>query len=119
MMARQIPKIDVFEVPGGYNDYFIAFVDEDWGDPGFVFGDDPGDDLECVHFTNAIQSYVDEHSVELHRTDMRPKTFGYKKDATAAMKRAREALRHIEKPWPEWAVKAKAEGWKPPKNWKP
>jgi hypothetical protein len=97
-MSRKIPKIDVFEVPGGYNDYFIAFVDEEWGDPGFMFGEDPGDDDDCVCFTKAIKSYVDENSPDIYRTQTCPKTFSSRKDATAAMRLAREALRHIEIP---------------------
>ncbi len=40
-------------------------------------------------------------------------------------KQARSIARMIQKqfesnrPWPEWALKAKAEGWKPPRGWKP
>lgn len=44
-----------------------------------------------------------------------------------SMKLARQALRAVRAaikdrsgvPWPDWAVKAQAAGWKPPKGWKP
>ena len=42
-----------------------------------------------------------------------------KKDATNALRAIKAAMKSDQPPWPEWAVKAKAEGWTPPKNWKP
>jgi len=37
------------------------------------------------------------------------------------MRTIKTALRHAhdDTPWPEWALKAQAAGWKPPKGWKP
>ena len=44
------------------------------------------------------------------------------------LREAQQALRFInlrlkvakkEIPWPDWAIRAKAAGWTPPKNWKP
>lgn len=41
-------------------------------------------------------------------------------EARKALKMVRAALKDkSNKPWPEWAMKAKAAGWKAPKNWKP
>lgn len=39
----------------------------------------------------------------------------------AALKMAREAIKqaHRGTPWPEWALKAQAAGWTPPKGWTP
>ena len=43
-----------------------------------------------------------------------------RKDAAAALKAIKFALKDKgAKPWPEWAVKATAEGWKAPKGWTP
>lgn len=42
-----------------------------------------------------------------------------KAKATAALRQIKEALKHADKPLPEWAEKALAAGWKPPKGWKP
>ncbi len=42
--------------------------------------------------------------------------------ASAALKAIKAALKrdkNREKPWPEWAIKAQAAGWKPPKAWSP
>ncbi len=47
--------------------------------------------------------------------------FASQKHKTEAMKIAKAAVTvaKSEKPWPEWAVTALANGWKAPKNWKP
>ena len=39
--------------------------------------------------------------------------------ATAALRAVKCVLVSGGKPWPEWATKAAAEGWKAPKGWKP
>lgn len=44
--------------------------------------------------------------------------FGSKKKAQLALQAANDAL-ISNAPWPEWAVRAKAAGWAPPKGWKP
>ena len=38
---------------------------------------------------------------------------------TKALRAIKAAVANADHPWPEWAVKAKAEGWTPPKGWKP
>lgn len=45
-------------------------------------------------------------------------------NARAALREINAALNafranRVNLPWPDWAIKAKADGWKPPKNWKP
>lgn len=41
--------------------------------------------------------------------------------AARAMRIARLTVRELEegRPWPDWARRAIAEGWKPPRRWKP
>jgi hypothetical protein len=49
--------------------------------------------------------------------------FGFYWESKAAAKRAlavaNAAIKSIERPLPDWAVKAIASGWKQPKGWKP
>lgn len=45
--------------------------------------------------------------------------WGSRADANKALRAVKAALTNLDDPWPEWAIKARAEGWKPPKNWKP
>lgn len=51
--------------------------------------------------------------------------FGYcwpsRAAANTALRLINLALKNLTRdvPWPEWALKASAAGWKPPKNWKP
>lgn len=40
-------------------------------------------------------------------------------DARRALRAIKLAVKSKSKPWPEWAVKASAAGWKAPKGWKP
>lgn len=43
-----------------------------------------------------------------------------KADAAAALRAVNAVLKDTSsKPWPTWAVEARAAGWTPPKNWKP
>lgn len=48
-------------------------------------------------------------------------TFSTLAKAKKALTAANEALFAAKsgKPWPDWALRAKAEGWKPPKGWTP
>lgn len=41
-----------------------------------------------------------------------------RKEAEAALRVAKQAMK-ADRPMPDWAVKAAAEGWKPPKGWRP
>lgn len=44
-----------------------------------------------------------------------------KSAATAALRLARAQIKACRdnKPWPDWALQAHAEGWRPPRGWKP
>ena len=47
--------------------------------------------------------------------------FYSKKDAQGALRAAKATNDSFEKnlPWSDWAIRAKAEGWKPPRGWSP
>lgn len=41
------------------------------------------------------------------------------RECNAAIKADRAVRKGTTKTWPDWAIKAKAAGWKPPKKWQP
>jgi hypothetical protein len=45
--------------------------------------------------------------------------FDSRADAKKAIAAARLAIKSLERPMPDWATRALAAGWKPPKGWKP
>jgi len=53
------------------------------------------------------------------RKDMYGYRFDSEKQARLAMLAANTSLLNSGAPMPDWAVKATAAGWKPPKGWKP
>lgn len=65
--------------------------------------------------------YLIDRALRGARRDGRGFFWSSKEDAMRAMKLARAACDAAEstKPWPDWAVRASAAGWKAPKGWKP
>lgn len=59
--------------------------------------------------------------VAAQSTGVRRNRYGFfwdsRREVDAAMRQIKEALRQ-DRPLPEWAKKALAEGWKPPKGWR-
>lgn len=97
-----------------------------WDDDGYVggilgqdeddgLGESPTDTEEWEHWiaSKTARSFEPAHSVGTG--------FVWDNEAHAkkALKAIRVALKAGNKPVPDWATKALAEGWKPPKNWKP
>jgi hypothetical protein len=79
------------------------------------------------HFTATAALAEDAKTLETQKDD-----FGFywdtKAKAQQALRRAKVAIREAnmlrkqhkaKTPWPDWAIKAKAAGWEPPKNWMP
>jgi len=97
--------------------YYIGWYLADDGDFGQYVGEhepptpSDKDEWEAKIAYDAIKPYADG-------TDCRGFYFGTKRKAFHALYAANRAL-NKDVPWPEWATKAKAEGWKPPKGWKP
>lgn len=103
-------RLDIFEER--YE--FIVAWDND-GYPGLALGEEYDDDPEHVA-ANAAAASLGTHA---RRIDVM--VWDTKSDAMKALRAARAAVKAVKsgKPMPPWAVTATAEGWKPPKGWKP
>lgn len=89
------------------------------GEDGLCLGENfPSAD----HETQVAQAAIFEAGLAPERDAlMRLWLWDSKKAAFASLRVANAALVAAEsdKPWPDWAQKALAHGWKPPKGWKP
>lgn len=103
-----------------YGKYRICWYFPDDGDEGAVLGDylqgahteDPDTDHKIS--TEAVKATANLDSDGLFWESKA-------KAALAALAAAKAAIKaaHSSKPWPDWAVKAAAAGWKAPKGWQP
>jgi hypothetical protein len=102
----------------------IVWICDD-GEPGANLGEtiysekdlkDPNADRESLPFIAATIAASKTEGVEL-----REGAYTWQSDAQArkALKAAKLGMKNLDTPWPDWAVKAKAAGWTPPKGWKP
>lgn len=98
------------------NDYRIAWILED-GEEGLVLGPAEtghGSDVESRAASIALEDIGTESDAE-----------GFYWDSLSAAKRALSVAKAAAKaaianiPYPEWAKTAIANGWKPPRGWKP
>jgi len=117
-------KLCVIEGRYGYDHRIAWFLAED-GDFGAVLGD--GD-----RYTHAdLKKASGDDRAHILACLTAAKSDGVTRDrdgfswetrtkATAALRMINLALKTDGgAPWPEWAIRAKAEGWKEPKGWKP
>jgi hypothetical protein len=107
-----IDRLDIFE---DRCEYTIAWDDD--GNPGLLLGETvPKTYKEHTAATNAARVVGD---CEKRRDGVL--VWETITGAKRALRAARAAVKAVQAntPWPEWAIKAKAEGWKPPKGWKP
>lgn len=88
-----------------------------------VRNDDGRGDFEYLAVELAARAWADAHPDFCVST-----TRGYQFETKGSVAEFLKAMRGAAKaahaeydgiPWPDWAVKAQAEGWKPPKGWKP
>ena len=105
--------------------YRLAWYFEDEGDFGGVLGDGKkyterdlekakGEDRELV-----LAEITAQQTENVQRDD-RGYFWESKKDALGALRACKAAIKNdTGAPWPEWAIKAQAAGWKAPKGWKP
>ena len=103
--------------------YRLAWYFEDEGDFGGIVGEE-------LYTENALKnaSADDREAIVAQLTAAKTEgvqrdAVGYfwesKKDALGALRACKTAMKNTETPWPEWAIKAQAAGWKAPKGWKP
>ena len=83
------------------------------GDPEYWMSDNAPSNREEWEYWASAKAI---HSLGAER-DNEGFFFDSRSAANAALKVAKEALKQ-DRPLPEWAQKALAEGWKPPKGWK-
>lgn len=128
-MADQLAVFDAED----YSDAcYIAWVFD--GDAGGALGDptytqadlvkaaaDPtGDDWDHVKATITASKTVGVERIRARYAHTTCYVWPNRKLANAALRAIRAALKDKgDKPWPEWAVKAKAAGWTAPKGWTP
>lgn len=120
-------KLDVYESGRCWRIQWILGILDDGDDVGATIGE--GNDAYTERDLAQLPAGEDwEHVVACvvaSRTPQVARDFnGYywksSKEAWAALRMIRVAMRNKDaKPWPAWALQAKAAGWKPPKGWKP
>ena len=104
-------KLDVFDA-SYYGGAVIAWVCED-GEIGTVLGGSGSSD----HETQLAEAAICDSGVNCSSSS-RAFVFESERDARRALRAARAAVK-AGKVWPEWATTAVANGWSPPKGWKP
>jgi len=91
--------------------FYIGWYDPEDGDFGAYLGDKLKDPEH-----NAAEEAVKDSA---HGKDARGLYWETKRAANSALRLARTAIANLERPMPEWAKTAAAEGWKPPRGWRP
>lgn len=103
---------------------WITTLDNDYGpEEGMYLGEGSEfDTMSKPADRDMRESWIAHHAAR-NLSDSRARNgrflFNTRAKAMLALKEANRALHADEKPWPHWAVEAKANGWMPPKGWKP
>lgn len=118
-MARDRLIID----DNDYGIYRIVWYLAENQDIGGVLGDEEYTDEQLAKcLSDEDRQHIVATIAASKTIDVRCDSNGYfwetKAQATMALRACNAALR-TKMVWPEWATKASAAGWKPPKNWKP
>ena len=112
-------KLSINETDRGFS---IGWYDSVDGDFGLMLSDRDEDetDLETIAAVKAISAMKTK---PLYDSQVGQWVWDSARQAGAALRVAKEAIKLAQskkfKPMPPWAVAALAEGWKPPKGWKP
>lgn len=107
---------------GGYEWWIIWIID---GDSGATLGEDTYTEKDLAKAKPGDWEHV-AATIAVSKTEgvTRLGVNGYRweseEDAKKALRAAKAAIKDkSKKPWPEWATKAVANGWNPPKGWTP
>lgn len=95
--------------------YYIAWGDDDG--PGLCLGEGgPGEAGDHAAATDAARRIGDPYKGQLGRLE-----WSSESTVRKALRAAKAAVEVWQAgvPLPDWAIKAQAEGWAPPKGWKP
>lgn len=128
-------QIIVIEPSSDYSDdWRLAWFFAEEGDIGAIIGDHSySESVLESRMKEAIEKENDSEyefflveitAMRLAEGSANKDSMGYYWPTKAAAKKALAAINlalknKSEKPWPTWALKAKAAGWTPPENWKP
>lgn len=118
------PKLVVVDARQRYAGYSICWFFPDEGEEGGYLGDDKYTERDLAKASNREERDHILATITASKTDGAELTrdglvWESRTAATNALRAIKAALQNSTAPWPEWAVKAKAEGWTPPKGWKP
>ncbi len=94
------------------------------GDDGATLGDDVYTDRDLAKAKPEDWDHVAATLTASKTEGVERDQGGYYWESESNAKKAYRVVRAVlkdksKKPWPEWATKAVANGWKPPKGWKP
>jgi hypothetical protein len=119
-------KLIVVDARDRYSGYSICWFFPETGDEGGILGDmDRFSEAKLVKAKPGDRAHIlatlTAGKTEGVSWDPRQGyTWESRVKATKALAAVKFALKNdTGAPWPEWAVKAKAAGWKAPKGWKP
>jgi len=113
--------ISLLEDSNGYR-LVWTFPDDDYGTGAFVGDSFRPEKAPPQQNDAAYETWVASDAAYPFSDKDLNDVFGFvfpnKRIAADALRNANQALLG-NKPWPEWARKAKSEGWTPPDGWKP
>lgn len=121
-----MPK-DHLEIISDHRGYRLQWFCVEESDYGAVVGEGfkaPTKNSDLEWYTAEIVCYralKADHDHEVFGRDAKGFWWDSRAAVTAALRQIKAETKAAlsEAPWPEWAIKAKAAGWKPPKGWKP
>lgn len=101
------------------SDSCIAWFFGDDGDYGLLLGDKDifGEGPENDVLKRVLENAEKRHDYVVRRDGIY--VFYSERLATQVLRECNEALLAMHEDWPDWAVTAAENGWKPPKGWKP
>lgn len=110
-------ELAVFDDSKGYR---IGWYFEDEGDFGGMLGEDPNLPAEAPVERASWEHWIANKTAASFEPEK--DTIGFFWESAAKAKKALRSIKEAmktDKPMPEWATMALANGWKPPKSWKP
>jgi hypothetical protein len=120
------PRLAINETEGrgsNWHDFEIGWYFPDEGEFGAMLGEERYTEADIAKAKPDDREVVVAYLAALKTEGVQQGSsrifWETRKHASNALRAIKAAVVNDEKPWPEWAVKARAEGWKPPKGWKP
>lgn len=104
--------------------YRISWYDAEEGDYGATLGEETYTERQLAKAKPEDWEHIAAVVTAGKSKGVQRDSYGYywesRSDAAQALREIKVVLKlKSGKPWPDWAVKAKSAGWKPPKNWTP